>query len=229
VRSTVTSGAMNPYPLLEWIKANGAAITGGSDARYCEAPRAGGPIPFTGESRWPAAGSPGVSPDLDTGSNDPAPSPAVENPERQIDHASGAAPAQQGEPAPPTDPRTTGPPSSGSPNPPAPHDETPPGALGDEPPPASNGESAQGRSDAPIPKADPEGDKASDPPGEEQKPSEDGEGEKAEDGKDAPINGGEEQEDPQSPDEQASPVEDQYAPETGESGAESDLETTASR
>src|SRR3712207_9364137 len=27
-RSDVVSGAMNPYPLLEWIKANGGAITG---------------------------------------------------------------------------------------------------------------------------------------------------------------------------------------------------------
>ena len=71
-RGVVASGAMNPYPLLEWIKANGGAITGGSDARYCESP---GPPPDT--RAWPAPDAPGVRPDLDTGSDDPRPSPAV--------------------------------------------------------------------------------------------------------------------------------------------------------
>jgi murein DD-endopeptidase MepM/ murein hydrolase activator NlpD len=92
--SAVTSGAMNPYPLLEWIKANGGAITGGSGARYCEAPRTGGPVPSAGESRWPAPDSPGVSPDLATGVNQPASGPAIAGPERQVGLPAGAAPAQ---------------------------------------------------------------------------------------------------------------------------------------
>jgi hypothetical protein len=62
--------------LLEWIKASGDAITGGSNARYCEAPRTGSLTPSTGRNHELTPGSPGVSPDLDTGSNDP--SPAVE-------------------------------------------------------------------------------------------------------------------------------------------------------
>ena len=69
-RSEADSGAMNPYPLLEWLRANGGAVAGGSDARYCESL---GPPP----SDWPDGGDPGVRPDMDTGSNDPSPSPAV--------------------------------------------------------------------------------------------------------------------------------------------------------
>ncbi len=75
-RSEVDSGAMNPYPLLEWIKASGGAVTGGTGARYCEAPS---PILTTGERGWPAPEAPGVSPDLDTNSSDPKPSPVARN------------------------------------------------------------------------------------------------------------------------------------------------------
>jgi murein DD-endopeptidase MepM/ murein hydrolase activator NlpD len=227
-RSTVASGAMNPYPLLEWIKAGGGAITGGSDVRYCEAPRTGDPTPSTGESYWPASDSPGVSPDLDTGSN--APSPLAENYEHRIDHASGVAPTQPGKPAPnegpsnvpgravpETDPQTTGPPSSEPPKPPAPSDESPR---------ASDGASSQAHIDAPATNADPEGDKTEDHPGE------DGVEEKEGEKKDTPKDRGEEPEkeepeDPLLPGGQISPGEGQYAPETGEPDAGSDTETTA--
>ena len=67
-RQEADSGAMNPYPLLEWIKSNGGAVTGDSDARFCEAL---GPPPT---SDLPGRENPGLSPDLDTGSNDPIPS-----------------------------------------------------------------------------------------------------------------------------------------------------------
>ena len=72
-REQADSGAMNPYPLLEWIKANGGAVTGDSEARFCEAQSPAPPIP-SGPDEGPA--NPGISPDLDTGSNDPKPSPA---------------------------------------------------------------------------------------------------------------------------------------------------------
>jgi murein DD-endopeptidase MepM/ murein hydrolase activator NlpD len=127
--STITSAAMNPYPLLEWIKANGGAISGGSNAHYCETSRIGGPVPSTGRDRWPAPPSPGVSPDL---------APASENHESQIHPAPKAVPTDQEQPAPnegsaeapgkaapqpatgtPT-PSTGDTPSSRSPNPPAP-------------------------------------------------------------------------------------------------------------
>jgi murein DD-endopeptidase MepM/ murein hydrolase activator NlpD len=209
-RSPVASGAMNPYPLLEWIKASGGAITGGSNARYCEAPQTVAPS----ESRWPASDSPGVSPDLDTGSNDP--SPAVESPQRQK-----GAPAKQeesapnaessrdapGKAAPKTDPRTTGPSSSKAPDSPAPRDETRPGAPK---------ESSRDRSDAPIPKADPEGDKTNDHP--EQKPNKDRGEQEGEGAKGAPKDRGEQPENKE-------PGEDPQSPEP-ESDGESGLETT---
>jgi collagen type III alpha len=56
-RSKVESGAMDPYPLLLWLERNGGAVSGGSDASYCEAPQ--GPVP--------AADRPGQRPDMDTG------------------------------------------------------------------------------------------------------------------------------------------------------------------
>ena len=62
-REEADSGAMNPYPLLEWIKSNGGAVSGGSDARFCEAPR----------TSPPPSGQDGLSPDLDTGSDNPRP------------------------------------------------------------------------------------------------------------------------------------------------------------
>jgi murein DD-endopeptidase MepM/ murein hydrolase activator NlpD len=213
-RSPVASGAMNPYPLLEWIKASGGAITGGSNARYCEAPQT--VAPSTGESLGPASDSPGVSPDLDTGSNDP--SPAVESHQRQIDHARKIAPAKPEESAPNESSRA-------APGRAAPKTHSPPGngASGDEPPRAPGRE----RSDAPIPKADPEGDKTNDHP--EHKPNEDRGEEKGEEAKGTPKDRGEEPEnrgpeDPQSPDEQTSPDQNQR-PEP-ESNGESSLETT---
>lgn len=75
-RSEVASGAMNPYPLLEWIRANGGAVTGGSDARFCEAL---GPPP----SNWPDQKDSGIRPDIDTGSDDPRPSPVGERDTRE--------------------------------------------------------------------------------------------------------------------------------------------------
>lgn len=67
-RQEADSGAMDPYPLLEWIKSNGGAVSGGSDARFCEAPRPGPPAPSSG-GPWPTPSNPG----LDTNSDDPNP------------------------------------------------------------------------------------------------------------------------------------------------------------
>jgi hypothetical protein len=187
---------MNPYPLLEWIGASGGAITGGSDARYCEALRTGGPTPSTGDSQWPTPDSLGASPDLYTGLNHP--SPVGANPERQIDHAS--APAQQGGPAPKRAPRDAPERVSPETDPQAPRDER-----------TSGPEIIQDRSDAanPTPGDEPEDDKSDGHPDEEQKArkdEEEGQGEAPE--KPEP-------EDSQPPDELTSPDEDQYAPETG--------------
>lgn len=67
-RSEVESGAMDPYPLLQWLESNGGALSGGTDASYCEAPQ--GPVP--------ASNSPGERPDMDTGDDgDARPSPIV--------------------------------------------------------------------------------------------------------------------------------------------------------
>jgi murein DD-endopeptidase MepM/ murein hydrolase activator NlpD len=242
--SAVTSGAMNPYPLLEWIKANGGVITGGSDARYCEDSRTGGPVPSADESRWPAPDSPGVSPDLATGVNQPAPGPAIADAGREIGYPGGAAPEPQRDPAPdqrPPDvpgeaapqtapqaarPSAAQPPSSETPDPPAQQDEPPPVSrvTGDEPPEASDGESAEDDPDAPISGAGPGGDEVNDPPGE------DAQGEDEGDGTETPEEPGEEpegegsEEDSQRPGEQTSPGEDQYAQ---EADGESDPETTA--
>lgn len=49
-RSTLESGAMNPYPLLLWVERNSGAVSGGTDVSYCEAPQGTVPQPFTGES-----------------------------------------------------------------------------------------------------------------------------------------------------------------------------------
>ena len=75
-REEAPSGAMNPYPLLEWIKSNGGAVTGGSKARFCEAPRTGPPTPSAHDGAWPAPANPGLSPDLDTTPKDPKPTRA---------------------------------------------------------------------------------------------------------------------------------------------------------
>lgn len=74
-RSDLESGAMNPYPLLEWLKRNGGSVVGGSGAEYCEAPRTDD-APSVETETW-SANSPGKSPDLDTGTKDPRPSPVA--------------------------------------------------------------------------------------------------------------------------------------------------------
>lgn len=75
-RSDLDSGAMNPYPLLEWLKRNGGSVTGGSGAEYCESPRPED-VPSAGTEGWAPPASPGRRPDLDTGTEDPRPSPVV--------------------------------------------------------------------------------------------------------------------------------------------------------
>ena len=77
-RTDLASGAMNPYPLLEWLKQNGGSVAGGSDAEYCEAPQSGAPIPSTGEGYWQYPDSPGTRPDMDTGADHARPSPVVQ-------------------------------------------------------------------------------------------------------------------------------------------------------
>ena len=77
-RTDLASGAMNPYPLLEWVKSNGGAVSGGTNAEFCTAPQTGTPNPSTGEESWPTTDNPGESPDIDTGTVDPAPSPVFE-------------------------------------------------------------------------------------------------------------------------------------------------------
>lgn len=89
-RTALDSGAMNPYPLLEWIKANGGAVAGGSEARYCKAPQTGPPVPSSGGDTWSYPTSPGVRPDLDTGSGDGRPSPIVEESSSSIERAPGS-------------------------------------------------------------------------------------------------------------------------------------------
>jgi murein DD-endopeptidase MepM/ murein hydrolase activator NlpD len=110
-RSYLSSGAMNPYPLLEWITAGGGVLGGGSSARYCEVPRSGPPIPSVGENRWPAARDTGARPDLDTGLERPAPSPdarkAARVPEHRPAPAKKVAPTKKVAPAKPQD-RTPG-------------------------------------------------------------------------------------------------------------------------
>lgn len=105
-RSYLPSGAMNPYALLEWIGAGGGVLGGGMDARYCEVPRSGAPIPSTGEDRWPAAREAGARPDLDTGTRRPAPSKAhspVRPTERAEDSTRGAPRAADSHNAPAPD------------------------------------------------------------------------------------------------------------------------------
>ena len=52
-RTSLPSGAINPYPLLQWLKGNGGAISGGTKASYCEAPQKKTPSPSTGDKDWP--------------------------------------------------------------------------------------------------------------------------------------------------------------------------------
>ena len=79
-RSGTESGAMDPYPLLTWLESNGGAVTGGTDASYCQAPQSPNPVPSTGEPNWPIPSGPGERPDLDTGRDDA--SPAARNDDR---------------------------------------------------------------------------------------------------------------------------------------------------
>lgn len=83
-RTNLKSGAMNPYPLLLWLERNGGAVTGGTDAAYCEASQ--GPVPD----------SSGKSPDLDT--DDPRPSPVVDESQRDHDRSSDREPGQENRP-----------------------------------------------------------------------------------------------------------------------------------
>jgi murein DD-endopeptidase MepM/ murein hydrolase activator NlpD len=136
-RSYLPSGAMNPYPLLEWITAGGGVLGGGSRARYCEVPRSGPPIPSAGEDRWPAARDAGARPDLDTGLERPAPGPvaskAAGTPELQSAHAKQAAPAKPQNRTPGKHPQETTGTASPESRPEA--DETPNEPVGGEPPP----------------------------------------------------------------------------------------------
>ncbi len=78
-RSTLESGAMNPYPLLLWLQQNGGAISGGTDVSYCEVPQGLFPQPSTGEHSWPVPDHPGATPDLETDDREDL-HPAVEEP-----------------------------------------------------------------------------------------------------------------------------------------------------
>ena len=97
-RSALDSGAMNPFPLLEWIEANGGALRGGSDVRYCAAPQPQVPKPSGDRDRWPAPKNPGTRPDLHAAS--PEPSPAAAEHARSHKHephrAAGPAPGKPG-------------------------------------------------------------------------------------------------------------------------------------
>jgi hypothetical protein len=199
VRSSLPSGAMNPYPLLEWMKANDGTITGGSKARYCEAPQTGVPTPSTGETHWPTPDSHGVSPDLDTGSSDPTPTPTA--PAKRDDPAPNEGPRDAPERVSP-EPQTPEPSSSRTTEPPAPRDESS-SRNG-----ASGGGGSRDLSDTPDPAPgnEPEENRRDDRPDEGQEVGRDEVEEKGEKA------GSEEGSRP--PDE-ASPDEDQYAPETG--------------
>lgn len=72
-RTQLASGAMNPFPLLEWVKANGGSIAGGSDIPYCEAPAPSSPTPANG-GYWQFPSDPGTRPDMATGTGTAAPS-----------------------------------------------------------------------------------------------------------------------------------------------------------
>jgi murein DD-endopeptidase MepM/ murein hydrolase activator NlpD len=146
-RSYLPSGAMNPYPLLEWITAGGGVLGGGSRARYCEVPRSGPPIPSAGEDQWPAAREAGARPDLDTGSEKPAPSPVARKaagvPEHRSAHAKKAAHAKPQDRMPDRHPQGAPGRASPEPHPRAPKspsaepraDESPNNPVGGEPPP----------------------------------------------------------------------------------------------
>jgi len=88
-RTSLASGAMNPYPLLNWLKANGGTVAGGSDVKYCEAPQIGPPVPSSGGDNWTYPASPGTRPDIDTGGEDARPSPIVKESDTSVERALG--------------------------------------------------------------------------------------------------------------------------------------------
>jgi murein DD-endopeptidase MepM/ murein hydrolase activator NlpD len=165
-RSYLPSGAMNPFPLLEWVSSGGGVLGGGSDARYCEVPRSGAPIPSTGADRWPAPGNDGARPDLDTGKRDPAPSPVVAGNRPKAQERPDARPEPQDRP-PARDPREG---SGKTPDrdPRAPKPPPPDRAPGEDPgQPAPGDEPA---SPGPLAEQDPEGDPRDPPPSPENEP-----------------------------------------------------------
>ena len=81
-RSTLASGAMNPYTLLLWLGRNSGAVSGGTDVSYCEALQGTVPQPSTGETLCPMPDHPGDAPDLETGDRQD-PRPAVEEPRQR--------------------------------------------------------------------------------------------------------------------------------------------------
>jgi murein DD-endopeptidase MepM/ murein hydrolase activator NlpD len=249
-RSYLPSGAMNPYPLLEWITAGGGVLGGGSKAHYCEVPRSGPPIPSAGEDRWPAARDAGARPDLDTGSERPAPSPVAR--EHQAGHTKTAIQAKPQDRTPGRHSQETAGRASPEPHPRAPKSPPPkpetdkapgkPAPRGEPPearPSQSPGESTEDGSHAPssIPESQPaeaEGsarpDEGREPEGEEGKgedeesaandPGGDAEGEKPEGQKPEEKP----EKDPPPPDGGTAPDESEPSSETGTG---EDPETTA--
>jgi len=146
-RSQLASGAMNPYPLLEWLRAHGGSISGGSGARYCVAPQEGPPVPSVGGS-WMYPDSPGERPDLDTGSASPRPSPAVRRPENHVEKAPAA---EEAPPAPPAQkPRPRPQPPEKEPRQAPPPEERP----GPPPPESTAAEETASRQGPPLPSAE---------------------------------------------------------------------------
>ena len=188
-RSALDSGAMNPFLLLGWIEANGGALRGGSDARYCEAPQSSVPKPSGGQDRWPSPKTPGTRPDLHAGS--PEPSPAAKKPAGKQEpgktpapHAAGPGPDKAS--AHPPGEQGDGPAAEkkeppGKPSPPASRTEQGPPPGRPEPP--AGKEPEKGENEAqPPPGGD--GGTGEQPPGdqtEEKEPGQDRDGEKGHD------------------------------------------------
>ena len=195
-RSALDSGAMNPFLLLGWIEANGGALRGGSDARYCEAPQTGVPKPSGGQDRWPAPKNPGTRPDLHAASPEPSPAAAKQPsrnpqphraPDPDPDKPGTRPPQEQGDAAgkkeqpakpPPPGPRTEQAPPPEHPGSPA--GGTPGKKNEPHPPPARGAAGGAGEPAPPDEKGEvPEdgGEPRSGQPGEE-RPGQEGDGEK---------------------------------------------------
>ena len=226
-RSYLPSGAMNPYPLLEWVRSGGGVLGGGSSARYCEVPRSGAPTPSTGGDRWPAPGNDGARPDLDTGTDRPTPSPAVAGKarthERQAVPAKGEnrtpgkgsreTPAKAASGQDPRPPKPS-PPDRETPGKPAPRDE--PEDDPDSPKPSPANETPSGGGHPGEGREPPGGEEPGNGEGEpEQSPPEDTGNQ--EPGKEEPDE--EPEGDPAPPAEETTPDEDETAPDTGETTA----------